>query len=314
MQSCISLAHPEVRQAQENMAVAVVRLAMAARLCLIAAIFTSIIGDARAEEEVTATHWAFSAFFGTGWYEIADNRSVFIFRVPPEQQLRKPLFTPATADAPAQRKIGIELRYPLSIGLNNVHEIGGIIDSDNFASYSFTPGIELEIPVNAYWSLRPLVHFGWGKETSIGSSAWIYYGGIKSRFTPPQHGLDWSLLNALYYAGYDAGRDGSEQIATAMTGVEFRHPLPWKTSDGDRLNLDWHLTYSWLVDEAEFRLTRQISQTVSDEWELGFALRRSGKPLALWFLEFEHVGLALHWSSEGDYRAITVNLSSPFTD
>lgn len=310
MQSCIRLAHPGFSPGQGRMAVKAVRLAMTVCFCLIA----GSISEAKAQDDVAATHWAFSAFFGTGWYEIDDNRSVFIFRVPPEQQLRKPSFTPASADGPAKRQVGIELHYPLSFGLNSVHEISGIIDPGNFGSFSFTPGIELEIPLTAYWDLRPLLHAGWGKETNGGSSAWIYYGGVKSRFTPPNDLLDFSLLNALFYAGYDAGHQDSEQLASAMAGAEFRHPLPWVTAGGDRMNFDWHLTYSWLIDEAEFQLSRQISQSVSDEWEFGFALRRSGKPLNLWFMEFEHVGLALHWSTDGDYRAITVNLSSPFTD
>jgi hypothetical protein len=38
------------------------------------------------------THWAFSAFFGTGWYDISDNRSVFIFRIPPRQTLQESSF------------------------------------------------------------------------------------------------------------------------------------------------------------------------------------------------------------------------------
>ena len=284
-------------------------LRVASWACLLVAMTT----DALAQEEVPATHWAYSAFFGTGWYELSDNRSVFIFRVPPEQHLREAVYTPASSDGPAQRQFGIELRYPLSFGLHNVSEIDGILDPANVGTVSFTPGIEISIPVTEKWWLRPLVHAGWGTETGSGSSAWIYYGGIKSRFTP-QGAPDWSLLNALYYAGYDAGNEGSEQLASAMAGAEFRHSLPWVTSGGQRMNLDWHFTYSWLIDEAEFQLTRQISQSLHDEWELGIALRRSGKPLNLWFMEFEHVGLAYHWSSDGDYRAITLNLSSPFTD
>ena len=27
-------------------------------------------------------HWATAAFFGTGWYQVDENRSVFIFRIP----------------------------------------------------------------------------------------------------------------------------------------------------------------------------------------------------------------------------------------
>ncbi|NNJ65054.1 MAG: hypothetical protein HKP16_05780, partial [Xanthomonadales bacterium] len=48
-------------------------------------------------------------------------------------------------------------------------------------------------------------------------------------------------------------------------------------------------------------------------WELGLALGRGSKGIKLWFLTFEHIGLAYRFSSDGRYRAITVNFRSPFT-
>jgi hypothetical protein len=259
------------------------------------------------DEEIT-THWAFSAFFGTGWYQIPDNRSVYIFRIPPRQVLRRSFFDGGTGD----RRLGIEIHYPVTLGLVDVTELSGIIAPDNFGTVSFTPGIELEVPVTEKWYLRPLVHAGWGKETSGGNSAWIYYGGVKSRYKPGNGGIDWSLLNGVYFAGYKPEHGASDRLASAMIGTEFRQPLAWTDGADNRLNLDWHLTYTRLIDKAEFKLTRQISESVRDEWELGLALHREGRPIRLWFIDFEHVGLSFSWSGSGDYRAVTLNLKSPF--
>ena len=44
---------------------------------------------ARDPEPIRQVHWAMGAFFGTGWYQVDDNRSVFVFRIPPRQTIRK---------------------------------------------------------------------------------------------------------------------------------------------------------------------------------------------------------------------------------
>jgi len=277
-----------------------------AAACFLMLLFASV--PVGAQEGEPDPHWAFSAFFGSGWYRISQNRTVFVLRIPPQQTLQH------SSLIGGKRTLGIELHYPLSIGLNNVSDFGGLIERDNFATFSFTPGVELEIPMSEKWSLRPLVHAGWGKETDGGNSAWIYYAGIKSRYTPGDSRLDWSLLNSLYYAGHNPDEGQSDDLVSAMAGAEIRHPLSWYDSAGHQLNLDAHLTYTKLLDQAEFPSPRSLSANVNDLWEIGLALRRSGKPLRIWFIEFEHIGLAYQWSSDGDYRAITFNFHSPFRD
>jgi hypothetical protein len=276
-------------------------------MLLICLLMTPIFGLAQ-DFEPPNTHWAFSAFIGTGWYKISDNRSVFVFRVPPRQVVRKSSF-----DELGKRKIGFEVHYPLTMGLNNVEDIGGVIKPDNFGTIAFTPGLELEIPVTSKWYLRPFAHVGWGKETDGGTSAWIYYGGVKSRYTPGNSKVDWSVLNAVYYAGYSPKKGVSDSLVSAMMGVEFRQAISWGEAWGDDLNLDWHVTYTRLVDRARFASPAQFGQSIDDQWELGLALRRSNKPLKIWFVDFEHVGLSFKSSSNGEFRAISVNLRSPFT-
>lgn len=265
-------------------------------------------GDVSGETrgEVSSTHWAFSAFFGTGWYEISNSETVFIIRAPLSQAWRSSGF------ADQQRTLGIEFHYPLTFGLHNADSLDDFTDVDNFGSVAFTPGIEVEIPVNEKWYLRPVAHLGWGTETNGGESAWIYYGGIKSRYTPGGGKLDWSVLNALYRAGYSDESGDKGSITMAMAGAEFRHPLGGSLAGYDSLQLNWHLTYSWLFDEAEFGLRSGVSQTVDDQWELGIALAPRDRKVKLWFLSFDQLGLSFRSSSDGAYRAITINVSSPF--
>jgi hypothetical protein len=258
------------------------------------------------EQSSSGMHWAFSAFFGSGWYEISDSESVFIIRAPLSQ-------TRSTSDFSGGRRTpGIELHYPLTFGLHNVDSIDDFTSVDNFGSVAFTPGIEVEIPLTEKWYLRPVVHVGWGTETHGGESAWIYYGGIKSRYTPGVGKLDWSLLNAVYRAGYNDDEGGSGSVTMAMAGVEFHHPLQSSWAGHDPLQLNWHLTYSWLFDPAEFSLRSGFDQTIDDQWELGFALAPHDRKFKLGFLAFEQLGLSFRTSSDGEYRAISINVSSPF--
>lgn len=56
-------------------------------------------------------HWAYSSFFGTGWYQVEDARSVFVVRAPIRQTLRK-----SSLDKSGKDKLGIEIRYPVTVG------------------------------------------------------------------------------------------------------------------------------------------------------------------------------------------------------
>jgi len=262
--------------------------------------------DQRLRLNPNSMHWAFSAFFGTGWYEVSNSESVFILRAPMQQTWR------TSSLVEGQRSLGIEFHYPVTLGLHQFGSFNDFADVDNFGSVAFTPGIEVEIPVTEKWYLRPVVHVGWGKETNGGDSAWIYYWGIKSRFTPGKGSLDWSVLNALYYAGYHGESGDSGSLTMAMAGAEFRHPLQAGLGSYEELQLNWHLTYSWLFDKAEFSLRNGFSQTVNDQWELGFALAPRGRKFRIGFMSFEQLGLSFHTSSSGDYRAVSINVSSPF--
>jgi hypothetical protein len=264
---------------------------------------------ARDPESVRQVHWAMGAFFGTGWYEVDDNRSVFVFRIPPRQTIRK-----SGWDENGKRKIGVEIHYPLSFGLHNFDDIPDFVDFDNYGTVTFTPGVQVEIPVNLKWSLRPYAHIGGGYERESGKWAGIWYGGIKSRYLLGESKkLRWSLLNAIYYAGYKPEFEERGRYGSVMGGLEFNQPLGSLTLRGDPLRLNWHVTYNYLFDRLNFHVEQDTVESIQDQWEIGLALALENKPLKIWFMNFEHIGLSYKRSSNGHYRAISVNLRSPFT-
>ena len=264
---------------------------------------------ARDPEPIRQVHWAMGAFFGTGWYQVDDSRSVFVFRIPPRQTIRKSGF-----DENGKRKLGIEIHYPLSFGLHNMNDVPDFIDFDNYGTVTFTPGVQLEIPVNEKWYLRPYAHIGAGYEKETNKWAGIWYGGLKSRYLlGDSDRLRWSLLNAIYYAGYKPEFEERGRYGSFMTGLEFSQPLGKLELGGNPLRLNWHVTYNYLFDKLNFHVEEDRVESIQDQWEIGLALSTGNKPMKIWFMNFEHIGLSYKTSSNGLYTAISLNLRSPFT-
>jgi hypothetical protein len=254
-------------------------------------------------------HWAVGAFFGTGWYQVDDNRSVFVLRIQPRQRIRDPVLL-----EDGERRLGVEILYPLSLGFSQLEDIPDFVEFDNYATISFTPGVVIEVPVNPRWALRPFAHVGYGWEFESREGALIGYGGVKSRYTLSDGRLRWSLLNGLYYAGYKPEFEDRGQYGALMAGLEFSQPLGNVELDGDPLFLNWHLTYNWYFDRLNFHSAADDFASFRDQWELGLAIAKRDQKLDFGFLSFEQIGLALRWSSDGNFNAITINFRSPFTD
>lgn len=253
-------------------------------------------------------HWAVGAFFGTGWYRVDDNRSVYVLRIPPRQTLSR-----ASLDEDGNRQLGIEIQYPVSLGLNKLDEIPDFVEFDNYSTISFTPGVQVEVPINRRWSLRPYAYLGYGWESETQEGAMIWYGGVKSRYLFSDSRYRWSLLNGLYYAGYKPQYEDRGQYGAFMTGIEFSQPLASITNQDDPVQLNWHLTYTWYYDRLNFHVDPERMESFRDQWEVGIAFARRDRPVRIWFLNLEHVGLAYRFSSDNDFSAITVNFRSPFT-
>ena len=264
---------------------------------------------ARDPDPVRQVHWAMGAFFGTGWYQVDENRSVFVFRIPPRQTVRKSGF-----DELGKRKLGVEIHYPLSFGIHRLDDIPDFIDFDNYGTVTFTPGVQVEIPINSKWYLRPYAHIGAGYERETGKWAGIWYGGLKSRYLLGESDrFRWSLLNAIYYAGYKPEFEERGRYGSIMTGLEFNQPLGNLEFGGEPVWLNWHVTYNYLFDRLNFHIEDDRTESIRDQWEIGVALARNNRNVKIWFMSFEHIGLSFKWSSNGHYKAISVNLRSPFT-
>ena len=260
------------------------------------------------EEEEGVVHWAYGAFLGSGWYNVSGDRKAFVLRIPPRWTYRK-----ASIDESGKRQTGIEFRLPLTLGLNQVDNLDGILDSTNFSTVSFTPGVEFVVPVNQEFQLRPYFNLGWGTEVGGKESAWVYHAGIKARYALPARKVDWGVLGAIQYAGYTPNIGDSSDMLNVMIGLENRHQFGDYEFAGNQLFLEWHGTYSRLSDPATFRRRNNPDIEIHDILEAGVSISMGEIPFRIFGINFQRFGLSYQVSSDGNYRAIKFNLRSPFS-
>lgn len=280
-------------------------LALGVKISLCTAAFSTQAADS-ADHFV---HWAYSAYFGTGWYQIGDRQDTFVLRFSPRWQGGETALNDRLGD-----QVNVQLRLPVTLGLHELdaRNFSGAFDIDNFASVSLTPGIEVEIPLTERWTLKPYAYAGWGTEISADEQAWIYWSGLKSRFTFGDDDRSWSLLNAITYLGYSADDDQSSDAVGIMAGLAFQTPAPFSLFDGAPSRLHWHGTYTAYVDSLDFNLGRLPDAKIDGEWEIGAAISRVNGRIRFGRFELDRIGLAYRFSDRGDFEGISLEFRSFF--
>ena len=277
------------------------------RLALIL-LCTSLYAEERnSQPESPDLHWAFSSFLGTGWYQIDDFRSAFILRIPPRQTVRESWF-----NSRQDRGIGIEIKYTTTLGLLSFDELPNTKDVLNVGAFSFTPGVELEIPVTRNFYLRPFAHFGWGKEFEFDTESWIWFGGIKSRYRFPGSSNNLAIIGNIYYAGHNPSEGENGDLGGVGLGMEGSIPLGSWSYGETTLDLDWHVMYTHLGNAPIFSNPSNTSTTLEEMMEFGLALSPRDGNWNLWLWKPERLGLGVKWDPGSDFLAFTINFTSWF--
>ena len=261
------------------------------------------------ETPPASVHWAYSAYFGTGWYRVSGDRDVFVVRMTPRWTWSEP-----SLDGPGKRKIGLYFKTPVSVGLDrfDYDDVLGAAELDNVSFLSVNPGIDIEIPINDIWSLRPYASVGYGQELDGSDSAWTYWAGVKSRVSFQSGKLNWRLLNQVGFVGYTPNEGPDDTIWPVMAGLEFDYPLGKPRDDGDQLLLHWYGTYTLFGNDLEFTGNPTVDTEITDQWEIGAAIGRRDSRIPIWFLNFDMLGLGYRTSSNGDLKGITFVFRSMF--
>ena len=259
--------------------------------------------------EPNAVHWAYSAYFGTGWYKVRDEKEVFVLRTSPKRALRE-----AGLSDLGERTVGIDVKLTITAGLDSFSfdDLPGAIRIDNLASLSAMPGIDITVPVNERWTLRPHASIGWGRILGESDSAWAYWAGLKSRYAFVKDKLDWAVVNSIAYVGYTPSEGSAADFWPLMAGVEFDYPLAVKTSGGEQLFLRWHGTYTTFGNDLDLDFIIGLSEPIRDQWELGFSFHKEESRIKMGWFKFERLGLAYRASSNGNLKGINLVFRSTF--
>jgi len=247
------------------------------------------------------THWAYASFFGTGWYKINDERSAFVLSAAPRWT-----FGEANIDEQGNRDIAYTLRMPMTLGLAKLDfdDIPGIIDPDNLATASLNFSVDADIPVTTRFSLRPSAEVGYGTVLGESDNAFTYKTEIRSRYAFESGNLDWSLIGALGFVGYEPNKGSADDFTYVAAGAEFAYPVSWPRSKNDQTMLYWHVRYTDFIDEIEFKSGIEELDSVANYWQVGLALGKEREPVSFWFLKFDRLGLAYNFSTTGELRGI----------
>ncbi len=274
-------------------------------LCLLA----SFADVAAQEVSSSSVHWAYSSYFGTGWYQVSGDRDVYVLRMTPRWDLSDADFA-----EDGTRTTGVELNFPITAGLDkmDLDDIAGTTDLDNLASLSVTPGIAITIPLSERWELRPFASVGWGTLLNGNESAWTYWSGIKSRYTFQNGKLNWALINSVTYVGYSPIDGSSEDFWPLMAALEFDYPIGNKQRDDESLFVSWHGMYTSFENGLGLVLQDGSTLPITDQWEFGLSFHKKEKPIRIWWFSFDSLGLAYRFSSSGDLKGISFVLRSVF--
>lgn len=270
-----------------------------------------------------SVHWAFSSLLGTGVYRISNGRTAFNLKIPARWTVSR-----SALGAAGERRIGLEVRFPLTLGVLTGDSIGDYIGQDVYGTVTFVPGLEAEVPVLRDWWLRPWFAVGWGTELGPvdapsatdpdaipdeNESAVIYQAGLKSRWRLPVDAGVWALLGAVEYAGYTPSEGPKADLLLVTGGFETRQRLGSLMNGNHALFFETHATYSYVTDLARLRDGSARPVGVDDFFEVGLAVSQGVVPFrVLRFIPIERFGLAFQMSTDTEYRAVKLSFRSPF--
>ncbi len=276
------------------------RFSTCALLFLTAALTVGERVGAQEDPEPTV-HWAYSPYFGTGWYKVNETRSAYVLQTKPRRT-----FGEAEINDQGERTLEYTFRVPITLGLNkfDFHDLEGIIDPGNLSTLSVNFGADVIIPISRQFSIRPVAEIGYGTILDESESAWNYRAEMRAQYTFEPGKVDWALLGGAGYVGYTPNVGDSNHFTFANLGAEVTHPISWMSSADRQTLLHWNLGFTSFFGDLKFEPELQGSDSVGNFWSFGIAVGRRNAPFRIGFLKFDRIGLAYNYSIAGRLRGV----------
>jgi hypothetical protein len=247
-------------------------------------------------------NYSFAVWIGSGVYKVpnADKR----FAV-----LRAPLgytFRSAQYDKPKFRdRLGFKLLLPAVVAVEDETET-----DFTFGAAAFVPGLEVQIPVNEYWTLKPFGQFGAGKDTAGGDLNYIYGGGVRSLISFPWEKFLFGIGNSVVLAeDKNATTDESSGFSMLEAGLDVSHPIGF-TFQGRELDAGFFFVVSRFFNRVDFLEDGGETERLNRLYTIGLTLG-TRESVSIWQIDFDRVGIDYRWGNAG-FQGIGFNLGFPF--
>ena len=248
------------------------------------------------------TNYSFAVWIGSGVYRVtsADKRFA-VLRAPFAYTLRN-----AQYDKAAFRdKLGFRLLLPALVAIEDETET-----DFTFGTAAFVPGLEVQIPVNQYWTLKPFGQFGAGKDTAGGDLQYIYGGGARSLVSFPWKKFKIGIGNSIILAeDRDSASNESNGFSMLEAGLDVSHPIGLSFRNR-ALDAGIFFVVSRFFNRVDFLEDGGETERVNRLYTIGVTLG-TREPVSIWKIDFDRVGIDYRWGNAG-FQGIGFNMGFPF--
>lgn len=247
-------------------------------------------------------NYSFAVWVGSGVYKVksADKRFA-VLRAPFAYTLR-----PAQYDKAAfGDKLGFRLLLPALVSIEDE------TDSDFvFGAAAFVPGLEVQIPVNKFWTLKPFGQFGAGKDTAGGDLQYIYGGGVRSLVSFPWKKISFGIGNSIILAeDRDSASSESNGFSMVEAGLDVRHPIGFSLRNR-ALDAGIFFKVNRFFNRVDFLEDGGETERVNRIYNIGVTLG-TREPVSIWKIDVDRIGIDYSWGNAG-FRGIGFNMGFPF--
>lgn len=263
-----------------------------------AAINPALAGD----EPDELLNYSFGVWVGSGFYKVksADKRFA-VLRIPAAYTFRE-------AQCDNERfidRLGFRLLIPAVLAVQDETDTNFI-----FGAAAFVPGLEVQVPVNEYWTLQPFGQFGAGKDTAGGDLTYIYGGGARSLISFPWKKFNFGIGNSVIFAkDKDANNGDTNGFSMLEAGLDVTHPIGFTFQDYE-LEAGLFFVFSRFFNRVDFLEDGGDTERVNRIYTAGLTLG-TRESVSIWKFSVDRVGIDYRWGNSG-FRGIGFNLGFPF--
>ena len=247
-------------------------------------------------------NYSFAVWIGSGVYKVPDaDKRLAVLRAPFSYTFRQ-----AQYDKPKFRdRLGFKLLLPAVVAAQEETET-----DFTYGAAALVPGLEVQIPVNEYWTLKPFGQFGVGKDTAGGDFMYIYGGGVRSLVSFPWKKFVFGIGNSMILA---EDRDSTKKEASGFSmleaGLDVQHPIGLSFLNRD-IDVGLFFVASRFFNRVEFLEDGGDTERVNLIYTAGLTIGAK-EPVSIWKIDFDRVGIDYRWGDEG-FRGLGFNLGFPF--